>query len=67
MNWKEQFNAMRAKKNVNMKPLFNLYTSKYAPKQLNDLFDKLDESEAIMLQECFHDFAMYYEDTINKL
>lgn len=41
----------------NMKKQFNEYMELEAPIQLKVLFHEMDESQAIMLQECFHAFA----------
>ena len=40
-----------------MKKQFNEYMKDEAPIQLKVLFHEMDESQAIMLQECFHAFA----------
>jgi hypothetical protein len=40
-----------------MKKQFNEYMETEAPIQLKVLFHEMDESQAIMLQECFHAFA----------
>jgi hypothetical protein len=42
---------------VKMKEAFAMYMETEAPVQFKVLFDEMDESQAILFQECFHSFA----------
>jgi len=42
---------------IEIRDKFNKYVNNDAPKQLERLFDGLDENDGIMLQSCFEDFA----------
>jgi len=44
-------------KDTELKRLFNEFMKVEAPIQLKVLFHEMNDSQAIMLQECFHVFA----------
>jgi len=51
---------------IEMKKLFNDFMEAEAPIQLKLLFHEICESQAIMLQECFHAFARKVMDETNS-